>query len=203
MREHKSVVARLPMESRARRPVLLFLSSATLGNRTQCTELATMVSTSKYRYDSPCSDLGSSLKSFQRNTLVLRSLSSRLSLRATRSLSMPLREFYFTKTHHVSSVVAIHGIGAHPDETWCEDVGQDGNSAPLSVNWLQDPGMLPLAMKDARIMRYGYRSEWFGRDALIQNASTIAPDLLDALNRTRKVYELLSFVNIPKCACPD
>lgn len=51
--------------------------------------------------------------------------------------------------------------------------------------------MLPAAIKDARIMRYGYQSQWFGKDALEQNASRIAPSLLDALKRKRKVSEIL------------
>lgn len=46
--------------------------------------------------------------------------------------------------------------------------------------------MLPSAMKDARIMRYGYHSQWFARNAIKQNASNVAPGLLDALKRVRK-----------------
>ena len=84
------------------------------------------------------------------------------------------------------SVVAVHGIGAHPDDTWCKDVELDKSGKLRSVNWLKDPEMLPSSMEDARIMRYGYQSQWFDKDALEQNASRVAPGLLDALKRIRK-----------------
>jgi len=96
------------------------------------------------------------------------------------------------ETDDIYSVVAVHGIGAHPDDTWCKDVNEDASSTTRSVNWLKDRELLPSIMKDARIMRYGYHSQWFGRDALQQNASRIAPGLLDALKRKRKVTKLQS-----------
>ena len=91
------------------------------------------------------------------------------------------------ETDDIYSVVAVHGIGAHPDDTWCMDVKEDASSTTRSVNWLKDPEMLPASMKDARIMRYGYHSQWFGRYAIDQRASRIAPDFLNALLRKRKV----------------
>jgi len=94
------------------------------------------------------------------------------------------------ETDDIYSVVAVHGIGAHPDDTWCKDVNEDASSTTRSVNWLKDPELLPSVMKDARIMRYGYHSQWFGREALQQNASRVAPGLLDDLLRKRKVIQL-------------
>ena len=67
----------------------------------------------------------------------------------------------------------------------------DKNGESRYVNWLKDAEMLPAAVKDARIMRYGYQSQWFGKDALEQNASRVAPSLLDALKRKRKVSGIL------------
>lgn len=108
-------------------------------------------------------------------------------------LSMPFAAIptLMYETDKIYSVVAVHGIGAHPDDTWCKDVKEDASSTTRSINWLKDPELLPSVMKDARIMRYGYHSQWFGRDALQQNASRIAPDLLDSLKRKRKVIKLL------------
>jgi len=115
-------------------------------------------------------------------------------------LSIPLAEIptLTYETDNIYSVVAVHGIGAHPDDTWCKDVDEDASSTTRSVNWLKDPELLPSVMKDARIMRYGYHSQWFGRDALQQNASRVAPDLLDALKRKRTVIKLLSTTNWPR-----
>jgi len=78
-------------------------------------------------------------------------------------------------------IVAIHGIGAHPDDTWCKKVNTSGTSR--YVNWLSDPKMLPSVTPNARILRYGYESEWFGDNAIRQKASTVAERLLLALKR--------------------
>ncbi|KAK7177719.1 hypothetical protein PSPO01_16226 [Paraphaeosphaeria sporulosa] len=86
-------------------------------------------------------------------------------------------------------IVAIHGIGAHPDDTWCKSVGTPEN--PRWVNWLDEKDMLPAAVPNARIMRYGYQSQWFGEGAVRQNVSTVAKRLLLALMRKRKVLSLL------------
>ena len=83
------------------------------------------------------------------------------------------------------SIVAIHGIGAHPDDSWCKNVGT--RESPRWVNWLSEKDMLPAVASNACIMRYGYQSEWFGKGAMRQNASTVAQRLLLALRRKRKV----------------
>ncbi|KAI4933771.1 uncharacterized protein J4E92_003440 [Alternaria infectoria] len=60
------------------------------------------------------------------------------------------------------SIVAIHGIGAHPDDTWTKRVEtEDGKAAYIS--WLTEGRMLPAVATNARIMRYGYKSNWFGK----------------------------------------
>ncbi|KAF2193588.1 hypothetical protein K469DRAFT_691138 [Zopfia rhizophila CBS 207.26] len=82
-------------------------------------------------------------------------------------------------------IVAIHGIGAYPDDTWCKNVGTAGS--PRWVNWLSEEDMLPAVAPNARIMRYGYQSQWFGEGAMRQTASTLAQRLLLALQRKRKL----------------
>jgi hypothetical protein len=79
----------------------------------------------------------------------------------------------------------VHGIGAHPDDSWCKNIGTADN--PRWVNWLVDESMLPAVAPEARIMRYGYQSQWFGEGAMRQNSSTVAQRLLLALRRGRKV----------------
>ena len=85
----------------------------------------------------------------------------------------------------------MHGIGAHPDDTWCKNVGTADN--PRWVNWLIDESMLPAVAPQARIMRYGYQSQWFGEGAMRQKASTVAQRLLLALRRRREVGEAALF----------
>jgi hypothetical protein len=83
------------------------------------------------------------------------------------------------------SIVAIHGIGAHPDDTW--RMKTTTNEVSHYVNWLEDPNMLPSIVPNARIMRYGYMSEWFGDNAILQTTTTLATRLLMDIKRVRKV----------------
>ena len=84
-----------------------------------------------------------------------------------------------------ASIVAVHGLGAHPDDSWCKNAGTA--EEPQWRNWLIEDDMLPAVAPNARIMRYGYESQWFGQDAMQQSASTVAERLLRALKRQRKV----------------
>ena len=63
-------------------------------------------------------------------------------------------------------IVAVHGIGEHSDDSWCKNVGTKDN--PQWINWLAEKSMLPTAAPQARIMRYGYQSQWFGEVAMRQ-----------------------------------
>ena len=88
-----------------------------------------------------------------------------------------------------SSVVAIHGIGAHGERTW---VARNG------VNWLKDPNMLPELLPTARILQFSYESTWLGAESIDQRCSLIADQLLYCLSAARMVRSLV--VNIEKCA---
>lgn len=83
------------------------------------------------------------------------------------------------------SIVAVHGLGAHPGDTRSKKRGEGGEDR--WVNWLQEEKMLPVVILNARIMRYGYKSDWFGPDAIEQSARTVAPRLLFSLRWKRKV----------------
>ena len=83
------------------------------------------------------------------------------------------------------SIVAVHGLGAHPDDSWCKNAGT--RESPRWVNWLEEESMLPAVAPNARVMRYGYQSQWFGKEAMQQSALTVAERLLRALKRKRKV----------------
>ncbi|KAF2266259.1 hypothetical protein CC78DRAFT_459432, partial [Lojkania enalia] len=92
-------------------------------------------------------------------------------------------------------VIAIHGLGAHPDDSWCRNVGT--RESPRWVNWLEEESMLPAVAPNARIMRYGYQSQWFGKGAMQQSASTVAERLLRALKRKRKVPTVSDRRSVP------
>ncbi|KAL8393541.1 hypothetical protein RB599_005843 [Gaeumannomyces hyphopodioides] len=83
-------------------------------------------------------------------------------------------------------IVAVHGMGAHPDDTWCSQVpGQDG---PTYVNWLKDEQFLPASLPRARIMRYGYSSQWFGENATKTKMSDISQAFLFDLDEFRELW---------------
>ncbi|KAH5617588.1 hypothetical protein HBI23_253250 [Parastagonospora nodorum] len=94
----------------------------------------------------------------------------------------------------IIDIVAVHGIGAHPDDSWCKNVGT--KESPHWVNWLEEENMLPAVAPQARIMRYGYQSQWFGEGAMRQKASIVAHRLLLALRRKREhsPYRPLLFI---------
>ncbi|KAI0421679.1 hypothetical protein F5X98DRAFT_250845 [Xylaria grammica] len=81
-------------------------------------------------------------------------------------------------------IIAVHGIGAHPDDTWCKTIKRDGNEC--KINWLADKEMLPAVLPDARIMRFGAKTQWFGEYSIKTSTSNVAELLLGALSRYRK-----------------
>ncbi|KAI9658357.1 MAG: hypothetical protein M1821_002490 [Bathelium mastoideum] len=94
-------------------------------------------------------------------------------------------------------IVAVHGIGAHPDDTWCKNVGT--KEEPQHVNWLSNQEMLPAVAIRARILRFGYDSSWFGRDPIREKVPSIAQRLLFSLRRKRKDFPFRPLIFIAHC----
>lgn len=80
-------------------------------------------------------------------------------------------------TRRMISIVAVHGIGANPDTTWVKS----------DVNWLKDKHMLPEVIPNARVLRLGYESQWFGTEAIQQRLPLVAEQLLRGLVQLRTV----------------
>ena len=74
------------------------------------------------------------------------------------------------------SVIAVHGIGADPDRTWTTNKG----------NLLKDRHMLPESIPNSRIMRFGYASQWLGKEAINQRLPLVSEQLLHSLVGFRK-----------------
>lgn len=81
------------------------------------------------------------------------------------------------------SVVAVHGLGAHPDYTWTAG----------DVNWLRDEHMLPREIPNSRILRFGYESRWLGKEAIQQKLPLVADQLLRNMMASRKVWRNVLF----------
>ena len=88
----------------------------------------------------------------------------------------------------MGSVVAIHGKGAHPSDTWAARVNgaEDDHNPTNYCNWLNDPEMLPSKIPGARVLRCGYQSDWIGTDANYTRPSLIAESMLKDLSQHRE-----------------
>jgi len=98
----------------------------------------------------------------------------------------------------IIDIVAIHGIGSHPDDTWCKNVSSNPETSQY-VNWLKDQHMLPSVIPNARILRYGYESGWFGENAINQKTTTVANRFLIALRRAREEFPFRPLIFIAHC----
>ncbi|KAK2037162.1 hypothetical protein LZ31DRAFT_560624 [Colletotrichum somersetense] len=74
-------------------------------------------------------------------------------------------------------IIVVHGIGAHRDFTWSEQ----------GVKWLSREDMLPSCFPRARIMAYGYASDWLGVQSIATCLVALADRLLELLHDLRKV----------------
>ena len=75
------------------------------------------------------------------------------------------------------SIIAVPGLGSDLTRTWMWQG---------KVHWLRDDTMLRSVIPKSRISVYGYRSQWFGPDAVEIRLSAIARDLLEAIKVTRR-----------------
>ena len=72
-----------------------------------------------------------------------------------------------------SSIVAIHGLNGHPFNTWTYS----------NTSWLCDEAMLPKAIKNARVLTWGYNASVTAllrstsSDRILQHAQTLVAQL--------------------------
>ena len=74
------------------------------------------------------------------------------------------------------SIIAVPGLGSDMTYTWVSK----------GVHWLRDESMLQKTIPKARVSVFGYRSQWYGKDAVEIRLSTISRDLLDAIKMNRR-----------------
>lgn len=75
------------------------------------------------------------------------------------------------KTDYEPSVIAVHGLAAHPLETWVQKSEK--------WNWLEN--QLIDLFPSARVWTFGYDSSWCGDFAVETILSEVAAKLLDAI----------------------
>ncbi|GIZ48244.1 hypothetical protein CKM354_001131200 [Cercospora kikuchii] len=90
-------------------------------------------------------------------------------------------------------IVLIHGKAAHPYKTWTkqkpeEAIQTDSSSAHKKkyLDWTTEEDWLPSAIPGSRIFRFGYRGDWYGKDAIKTRTSDISTSLLDQIASTRR-----------------
>lgn len=91
---------------------------------------------------------------------------------------------FLNVTLTVHSVVAVHGLGAHPEFTWTTRGPNQSR-----VNWLTD--LFPRDFGKARVMTFGHNSDWFVRasnNTPFENAKM----LLRAVNEARREHHKVS-----------
>lgn len=85
--------------------------------------------------------------------------------------------------HTLTSIVAVHGLGANPAWAWVwKDKKRLGDDDVRKVNWLAE--LLPEKVPYARIMTFNYESKWH-KDAPKQRRSLCAEQLLASLQSQR------------------
>ncbi|RSL38063.1 hypothetical protein CEP53_015212 [Fusarium sp. AF-6] len=75
-------------------------------------------------------------------------------------------------------VVAIHGIGALPSNTWTHP--------KTKVNWFEEKSMLPAVLPRSRIMAFGYDSLWYGDTGTKKSIEGVAKKMLNGLKQARE-----------------
>lgn len=85
------------------------------------------------------------------------------------------------------SIVAVHGIGADPGDTWVHKT--------TGVDWLQHKAMLPKQAPNARIMRFGYNAKWFG-SSNEQHTKTFVSNVSERLLRLLEILRKVSIASL-------
>jgi hypothetical protein len=79
------------------------------------------------------------------------------------------------------SIVAVHGLGAHPEHTWSGKAAA-GSGHSDKVHLLKN--LLMLDFPESRILSFAYNSDWL-IDAPVKTAQPIASKLIEELKQTR------------------
>lgn len=93
------------------------------------------------------------------------------------------------ETDPAVDLIAVHGLGALPDKTWID--------SESNTNWLKD--FLPKDLPKTRVLRFGYDSQWLGRNAIRVSIKTIADKLLHALRAQRRSCVSRPIIFIAHC----
>ena len=86
------------------------------------------------------------------------------------------------------SIIAVHGLGAHPDHAWVRHKNA-AEGIKNDVHWLTD--LLPETLRQhrpsiyLRIFCYNYSSAWFGKSLSKNRLKTVANRLLDDIHNVR------------------
>ncbi|CAG8980794.1 hypothetical protein HYALB_00003719 [Hymenoscyphus albidus] len=80
-------------------------------------------------------------------------------------------------------IIAVPGLGADTTHAWIHK----GPDKKGKWHWLKDDQMLPNVIPNARISVFGYRSQWFGKDAVQTDIKAIANELLESIQEERGV----------------
>ncbi|PGH00206.1 hypothetical protein GX51_05903 [Blastomyces parvus] len=95
----------------------------------------------------------------------------------------------------------LHDIEDGNSNADTAESGEFSYSRPVETvrNWLRDDDMLPRDFPQARVMIFGYRSEWKGQRPSDVTSAEVAKRLLDSLARARKGFEDRPVVFVAHC----
>lgn len=80
-------------------------------------------------------------------------------------------------------IVAVHGLGAHPEHTWTRAVHtQETDRSRRKVHLLRD--LLSKTFPEARILSFAYNSDWL-TDAPVKTAQQIGERLRNQLKERK------------------
>ncbi|KAK4071258.1 uncharacterized protein Triagg1_6289 [Trichoderma aggressivum f. europaeum] len=94
-------------------------------------------------------------------------------------------------------IVAVHGLGAHPEYTWTHKSASisDGNVEYSRVHLLKDLLMKDERFSQARFLQFSYNSDWL-IDAPIESAQEIGVRLVSALSQHRSSHPRVPIIFI-------